>query len=78
VAKFRVGIYARQSKTGERKGPATTWQLAECRRWCERNGHEVVAEYVDDTRSVYRKVVRPSFEQLLDDVWAGEFDAVKV
>jgi site-specific DNA recombinase len=44
---MKVAIYARCS-TDDRQDDSVAVQLTMCREWADRNGHEVVAEYIDE------------------------------
>ena len=50
--------------------------MADCRRLCEREGWEVVDEYVDNDISAYSGKRRPRYEAMLEDIRAGRLDAV--
>lgn len=63
-------VYARVSTVG--KGQETENQLAQIRAWCAKEGHEIVAEYVD-TVSGSGKRARPEFERMMRDAEAGRF-----
>ena len=68
---MRVGIYARVSTSDQ----TTDTQLIPLREYCNRNGYEVVGEYLDDGYSG-RDDKRPEFERMLSDMRAGNFDTV--
>lgn len=63
-------IYARVSTVG--KGQDHENQLAQIRAWCAKEGHQIVAEYVD-TVSGSGKKARPEFERMMRDAEAGRF-----
>lgn len=67
-------IYARFSCSKQREASIED-QLRVCHEWCEREGHQVVAEYCDRAASG-RNDDRPSFQQMIAN--AGESDLVVV
>ncbi len=74
---MRAAIYARVStdrapSDPKRQDPEN--QLLQLRTWCERAGHEIVAEYVD--RESGNSDNRPRFRALLDDAHRRLFDLV--
>lgn len=74
---MRAAIYARVStdkapNDPKRQDPEN--QLIQLRTWCERAGHEIVAEYVD--RESGSSDNRPRFRTLLDDAHRRLFDLV--
>ncbi len=75
---MRIGIYARVSYDPHGDKATIDRQRADCRRWAELHGHEVVDEYVDRDVSAYRKVRRPQFDRMLGDLGAGTVDGVCV
>lgn len=71
---MRAVIYARFSCSKQREASIED-QLRVCREWCEREGHEVVAEYCDRAASG-RSDARPQFQRMVEN--AGESDLVVV
>lgn len=72
----RTAIYARVSQDRDKKSVSVTDQLRECRAYAERMGLTVVAELVDNDLSAYTGKRRPGYEELLERLVAGDFDAV--
>lgn len=73
----RAAIYARLSRDRDGNQTATARQVADCRRFAEAKGWEVVAVHEDADLSAYSaKVVRPGFEALKASVEAGDADVV--
>lgn len=73
----RVAMYLRISRDRDGTQTATERQRQDCEAWIARNGAVLVDVYEDvDTSAYNRKVVRPQFERLLEDVKAGRFDGV--
>ena len=73
----RVALYTRISEDPKRTGLGVARQLDDCRKLCERNGFDIVAEYCDNDRSAFKdNAKRPGFDQLLDDVRTGRIDAI--
>ena len=73
-----VAIYARISSDPEGDGLGVARQVQDCRVLAERRGWPVADRYVDDDRSAYSGKVRPQYRRLLDDIRAGDIDAVVV
>ena len=73
-----AAIYARISSdpTGQRLGVER--QLADCREKATAHGWTVAEEYVDNDISAYRGKRRPAYERMLEDITAGQRDAVIV
>lgn len=73
----RAAIYARLSRDRNGSQTATSRQVADCRKFAEAKGWEVVAVHEDADLSAYSaKVVRPGFEALKASVEAGDADVV--
>ena len=53
-------------------------QRNEIRRWAERNGYEVIEEYIDDAVSGTSADSRPAFQRMIADAEGGGFQAVIV
>lgn len=73
----RAAIYARLSRDRDGTQTATGRQVADCRKFAEAKGWQVVAVNEDADLSAYStKVRRPGFEATKDAVQAGEVDVV--
>ncbi len=72
----RAVIYARISDDRDGKGAGVARQLAACRELAARDGLEVVAELVDNSRSAssYARQPRPAWRDLLGMLERGEVD----
>lgn len=75
--KPRAAIYLRLSRDHETQ-TSIERQEADCRRRAKAEGMEVVENYVDVGISGYKKVVRPEYDRLREDVRAGLVDVVLV
>jgi DNA invertase Pin-like site-specific DNA recombinase len=77
---MRVAIYARVStngKNGNGRGEQDTDnQLLALREWCDKSGHEVVAEYVERKSGGKGADKRTELGRLLDDAHQRRFDVV--
>ena len=77
---MRVAIYARVStngKNGNGRGEQDTDnQLLALREWCDRSGHDVVAEYVERESGGKGADKRTELGKLLDDAHQRRFDIV--
>ncbi len=73
-----AAIYARISSDRDDTYLAVERQLADCRALAARKGWPVTEEYVDNDISAYSGKRRPAYRRLLDDIKAGDRDAVIV
>lgn len=73
----RAIVYARLSRDRDGTQTATARQLADCRKYADAKGWEIVGEHEDADLSAYSaKVRRPGFEAVKEAVRAGEADIV--
>ena len=73
----RAIVYARLSRDRDGTQTATARQLADCRKYADAKGWEIVAEHEDADLSAYSaKVRRPGFEAVKEAVRAGDADVV--
>ena len=73
----RAAIYARLSRDRDGTQTATARQVADCRKFAEAKGWQVVAVHEDADLSAYSaKVARPGFEAVKTAVADGEADVV--
>jgi site-specific DNA recombinase len=76
---MRVGTYARISDDAEQLGLGVARQQHDTRSLVELRGWTLVDTYQDDDKSAYqRRVVRPDFERMLDDLGAGVIQGIVV
>ncbi|TFC24739.1 recombinase family protein [Cryobacterium sp. TMT1-3] len=73
-----AAIYARISRDVTGEGLGVERQLADCRKLAADRGWIVAEEYVDNDISAYKGKRRPSYERMLEDISAGQRDAVIV
>ncbi len=74
-----AAIYIRVSTLDQaREGYSLAAQEYTLRRWCDQNGHNVVAVYADEGISAKDIHHRPAMQQLLLDVKQHKFDMVLV
>lgn len=74
---MRAAIYARASFDPKLKEKSVTDQLADNRALAERLGWDVVAEFVDNNKSAWKKNRRrPGWDQLLAGIEEGFYDAI--
>jgi site-specific DNA recombinase len=72
---IRAAVYLRISKTDEDETPRR--HRADCLTLCQRQGWEVADIYEDPDLSAWdRKLVRPEYERLTEDVKSGSIDVV--
>lgn len=69
---LRVAIYSRVSKDDDSQTPEN--QLLELRAYCERQGYDIVEEYVDYESGRKGKAERKRFAELLKDASQRKFD----
>lgn len=74
----RAVLYLRISDDPTGLAAGVDRQRAECLRRAEREGLQVVAEYVDNDRSAYSGKPRPRFDAMLHDAALDGFDTVIV
>ena len=74
----QAAIYARISRDVTGEGLGVERQLADCRKLAADRGWTVAEEYVDNDISAYKGKRRPSYERMLEDIAAGQRDAVIV
>lgn len=72
----RAAIYARISSDQEGTALGVTRQVEDCRAFAEQHGWVVAEEYIDNDISAYSGKKRPAYQRMLDDLAAGERDAV--
>jgi len=73
--KLKVAIYARVSTLN--KGQNTETQLLPLREFCQRNGYQVIEEYVDNGISG-TKESRPAFDEMLEAMRTRKINCVLV
>lgn len=73
-----VAIYARISRDVTGEGLGVERQLTDCRKLAQVRGWTVAEEYVDNDISAYKGKRRPAYERMLEDITAGQRDAVVV
>jgi DNA invertase Pin-like site-specific DNA recombinase len=73
-----AAIYARISADIEGTGQGIKRQVQDCRKLAKDLDWPIYDEYVDNDISAYSGKVRPSYERMLDDIRAGQVDAVLV
>jgi DNA invertase Pin-like site-specific DNA recombinase len=74
----RAAIYARISRDATGEGLGVERQLADSRKIAATRGWTVAEEYVDNDISAYASKRRPAYERMLEDIAAGQRDAVIV
>jgi len=75
----RAAIYCRISPTKENKEEKLERQEADSRAVCDRNGWLVEGVFIDPSRSAWmRNRKRPGWDQMLEGVRDGEFDAIVI
>ena len=74
----RAAIYARISRDVSGEGLGVERQLADCRTIAGLRGWTVAEEYVDNDISAFGAKRRPAYDRMLEDIAAGQRDAVIV
>jgi site-specific DNA recombinase len=74
----RAAIYARISKDATGEGLGVERQLTDCRKYAADRGWTVAEEYFDNDISAYQGKRRPAYQRMLEDIEAGQRDAVIV
>ena len=75
-APVRAAIYARISSDQDGTALGVTRQLEDSRALAAKLGWTVAEEYVDNDISAYSGKKRPAYQRMLDDLVAGDRDAV--
>lgn len=75
---LRVAIYARISRDVTGEGLGVERQLKDCRQIATDRGWTVAEEYVDNDISAFGGKHRPAYERMMQDIAAGQRDAVIV
>jgi len=75
---MRAGVYTRISRDSTGEGAGVGRQEEDCRAKAESQGWTVAKVYSDNDVSAYTGTPRPGYRQLLQDIKAGELDAVLV
>ena len=70
----RAVIYARYSSSGQRE-ESIEGQIRDCREFAQRNGLNIIGEYIDKALSG-KSDNRPDFQRMLRDSERGHFEAV--
>lgn len=73
MMRMKVGIYARVSTTMQE----IENQLLQLREYCQRNGYEIFAEYIDEGISGAKRK-RPQLNRMMDDIFDRKFDILLV
>lgn len=74
---MRTAIYCRVSTDIQvKEGDSIQAQLSALRSYCEKNGYEIVGEYIDDGVSGTLLNERDELQRMLDDVRDGKIDLV--
>src|SRR5215510_7174080 len=76
-----AACYSRVSSEEQAGGYSIQAQLRACREWAERNGYEIIREYIEEGHSAFRNLdKREVFKELLSDAASKEhpFDLIIV
>ena len=74
----KAAIYARISSDRDGLSLGVERQLADCRELAARKGWPIAEEYIDNDISAYSGKPRPEYQRMLEDIKAGDRDAVVV
>lgn len=74
----RAAIYTRISRDMTGEGLGVERQLVDCRKYAADRGWTVAEVYEDNDISAYKGGRRPSYQRMLEDIEAGQRDAVIV
>src|SRR5262249_9640134 len=76
---MRICLYLRLSKDRDGTATSISRQEADCQAYSTREGHQVTGIYRDSDFSAFdKKITRPDYERMLDQVQKGEVDAILV
>ena len=70
----QAAIYVRTFPGQSADDPSCQFQDTAAKKYCERNGFQIVNTYTDVGKSAQDE--RPSFVQMLEDAKAGRFDTI--
>lgn len=76
--KIRVVIYIRYSSHNQDGSFSTEYQLAECKRYLEDCGYELVEVYIDEAKTGKKVAGRDAFDAMMFDASQKKFDKVIV
>lgn len=76
--KIRVVIYIRYSSHNQNGSFSTEYQLAECKRYLEDCGYELVEVYIDEAKTGKKVAGRDAFDRMMFDASQKKFDKVIV
>ena len=76
--KIRVVIYIRYSSHRQAESFSIEYQLAECKKFCEQNGYELVEVYIDEAKSGKKVAGREEFDKMIYDAGLDKFDKIIV
>ena len=75
---LRAVGYCRTSGEGQRDNTSIPSQKEAIEKWCEREGYQFIAHYVDEAKSGAKVAGRDEFQRLMKDAVAGGFDIAVV
>ena len=75
---LRAVGYCRTSGEGQRDNTSIPSQKEAIEKWCEREGYQFIAHYVDEAKSGAKVAGRDEFQRLMKDAVAGSFDIAVV
>lgn len=73
---MRAAIYCRISRDDTGRAAGVQRQEEDCRERCDREGWQVAGVYIDNDVSAFSGAERPEYRRLLEDVEAGQVQAV--
>ena len=76
--KIRVVIYIRYSSQRQAESFSVEYQLAECKKYLEACGYELVEVYIDEAKSGKKTAGREAFDAMMFDASQNKFDKIIV
>lgn len=76
--KIRVVIYIRYSSHRQADSFSIEYQLAECKKFCEQNGYDIVDIYIDEAKSGKKVAGRDQFDRMIYDAGLNKYDKIVV
>lgn len=76
--KIKVVIYIRYSSHNQDGSFSTEYQLAECKKYLESCGYELVEVYIDEAKTGKKVAGRDAFDSMMHDASLGKFEKIIV
>lgn len=78
MKKVRAALYVRYSSHRQEGSFSVEYQVAECKKYMERHGWELVDTYIDQAKSGKKTAGRDEFDRMMFDASQDKFDKIVV